>query len=74
MISQTKLIPYLSDLAIVDLFDQYVSSLRPLLDQTRSLMKKNATLHRTRDLLLPRLISGEVNVSELDIKNNEEIA
>jgi type I restriction enzyme, S subunit len=28
---------------------------------------RNQTLHRTRDLLLPQLISGEVDVSELNI-------
>ena len=34
---------------------------------------QNTILHRTRDLLLPRLISGEVDVSELDITVPEEI-
>jgi type I restriction enzyme S subunit len=34
--------------------------------------KKNETLRRTRDLLLPRLITGEVDVSELDITIPEE--
>ncbi|MGA2138867.1 MAG: hypothetical protein ABSH14_08410 [Verrucomicrobiia bacterium] len=29
---------------------------------------------RTRDLLLPKLISGEVGVSELDIETGEEAA
>ena len=38
------------------------------------MMKKNATLRRTRDLLLPKLISGEVDVSELDIHVPEEVA
>ena len=37
-----------------------------------SLEQKNATLRRTRDLLLPRLISGELDVSELDIAVPEE--
>jgi type I restriction enzyme S subunit len=32
------------------------------------LIKKNTTLRRTRDLLLPKLISGELDVSDLDIK------
>ena len=38
----------------------------------RTLGRKNTTLRRTRDLLLPRLISGEVDVSELDIAVPEE--
>jgi type I restriction enzyme S subunit len=29
---------------------------------------KNTTLHRTRDLLLPKLISGEVDASNLKIE------
>jgi len=32
----------------------------------------NVTLRQTRDILLPKLISGEVDVSELDIKVPEE--
>jgi type I restriction enzyme S subunit len=35
--------------------------------QVLNLQRKNTTLRRTRDLLMPRLISGEVDVSELDI-------
>jgi type I restriction enzyme S subunit len=35
--------------------------------QREVLEQKNANLRRTRDLLLPRLISGEVDVSGLDI-------
>jgi len=38
------------------------------------LRKKNDTLRQTRDLLLPKLISGEVDVSELDITVTEEVA
>jgi type I restriction enzyme S subunit len=37
-----------------------------------SFEQRNTALRRTRDLLLPRLISGEVDVSELDIAVPEE--
>ena len=37
-----------------------------------ALQQRNQTLRCTRDLLLPRLISGEVDVSELDIAVPEE--
>lgn len=37
-----------------------------------SLSRKNQNLRRTRDLLLPKLISGEVDVSQLDVKIPEE--
>jgi type I restriction enzyme S subunit len=40
--------------------------------QIETLTAKNTTLRRTRDLVLPRLISGEVDVSELDIAVPEE--
>ncbi len=36
------------------------------------LQKKNTLLRQTRDLLLPKLISGELDVSELDINVPEE--
>ncbi len=55
--------------SIAGLFDQFVS---PLRDQTRALRKKNTILRRTRDLLLPKLVSGEVDISELDIAVSEE--
>jgi type I restriction enzyme S subunit len=42
--------------------------------QAAVLRLQNTTLRRTRDLLLPRLISGEVDVSELDIAVPEEAA
>jgi type I restriction enzyme S subunit len=35
------------------------------------LNQKNANLRQTRDLLLPRLISGEIDVENLDIKTGE---
>jgi type I restriction enzyme S subunit len=40
-----------------------------LFDEKQNLHKRNEVLRRTRDLLLPRLISGEVDVSELEIKD-----
>ncbi|MDE0472332.1 MAG: restriction endonuclease subunit S [Ekhidna sp.] len=39
----------------------------PMLDSIQMMLKKNANLRQTRDLLLPKLISGEIDVSELDI-------
>ncbi len=45
----------------------------PIAIFTHRLKAKNTSLRLTRDLLLPRLISGEVNVSELDIVVPEEV-
>ena len=46
-------------------FEEIVVLLRQTLN---SLLAKNTNLRQTRDLLLPKLISGEIDVSELDIK------
>lgn len=35
-----------------------------------SLVRRNANLRRTRDLLLPRLVSGELDVSTLTISGD----
>ena len=40
----------------------------PILSQIATLGLQSANLRRTRDLLLPKLISGELDVSELDIE------
>jgi len=44
----------------------------PLAEMQLNLKKRNRVLRRTRDMLLPKLISGEVNVSELGIAVPEE--
>jgi len=40
---------------------------RPLTEDVLNLQKRNRILCQTRDLLLPKLISGELDISELDI-------
>ena len=51
------------------LIKQFCDVSVPMLDSIRVMLKKNANLRQTRDLLLPKLISGEIDVSELDIDN-----
>ena len=46
-------------------FDEVVG---PIHEQKEQLVKMNASLHQTRDLLLPRLISGKLRVEALDIQ------
>ena len=46
--------------------------LRPIFVQIRTFKTKNFSLRRTRDMLLPKLISGELDVAELDIHIGEE--
>jgi type I restriction enzyme S subunit len=40
--------------------------LKPFLDQKEILQIKNANLRQTRDLLLPKLISGEIDVEQFE--------
>jgi len=44
----------------------------PIYEHVDLIFKKNRILRQTRDLLLPKLISGELDVSELDIKTTDE--
>lgn len=57
-----------SDIAVR--FDEIVTQFLLLCD---SLVNKNQILSQARDLLLPKLISGELDVAELDIRIKEEI-
>jgi type I restriction enzyme S subunit len=50
------------------IFSKFDRLVRPILEQRTLMDKKNQSLRRTRDLLLPRLISGEIDVENLDIK------
>jgi type I restriction enzyme S subunit len=49
-----------------DLQAVFSAVVEPLLDQKEILQIKNANLSQTRDLLLPKLISGEVSVEYLE--------
>jgi len=55
--------------AVLRAFETFV---QPMLQTVKMTSSHNQTLRRTRDLLLPKLISGEVDVSELDIAVSEE--
>jgi type I restriction enzyme S subunit len=41
--------------------------INPIFRQIRNLQRKSEILRRTRDLLLPRLVSGALDVSNLNI-------
>jgi type I restriction enzyme S subunit len=45
----------------------------PLADQKELLQIKNRNLRKTRDLLLPKLITGQLDVEELDIETGEPL-
>lgn len=42
--------------------------MRDTVNQIHNMIFRNRNLRRTRDLLLPKLISGEVDVSNLEIE------
>jgi type I restriction enzyme S subunit len=50
----------------------FVNSVNPLFLQITLLEHKNQNLRKTRDLLLPKHISGEIDVSDLDIHIRNE--
>jgi type I restriction enzyme, S subunit len=57
-----------------EIMADFEQQIQPVFDQIRILESQNNNLRTTRDLLLPKLISGEVDVSELDIAIPEEAA
>ncbi len=59
------------DQQTASLYQKYIGSMR---DQISCLNAKNLNLRQTRDLLLPKLISGEIDVSELKIETKETAA
>ncbi len=56
-----------------DILCQFEITITPLFRKVQHLSDKNATLRQTRDLLLPKLISGEIDVSDLDIDKDSTI-
>lgn len=50
-----------------DIQEQFCRLAEPMIMNCYRLIEKNANLRQTRDLLLPKLISGEVDVEGLDI-------
>ena len=55
------------------LMTAYSQKIDPFFDLEVQLKLKNQILQETRDLLLPRLISGKLNVEELEISEAENI-
>ena len=51
----------------VELRDSYAEVASPMVEAILNLNRKNANLRTTRDLLLPKLISGKLDVEDLDI-------
>lgn len=52
---------------------KFENIIKPVFSELEILTNKNTNLRKTRDLLLPKLISGELDVEGLDIKISEEV-
>jgi type I restriction enzyme S subunit len=55
-------------LAPSSILSRFDNCVLPMFALKKALHARNANLRRTRDLLLPKLISGEIDVSNLDIR------
>lgn len=53
--------------SLPDIQDKFAKFIFVVFSEIKLLQAKNANLRQTRDLLLPRLISGEIDVENLDI-------
>jgi type I restriction enzyme S subunit len=63
---QAYSLPFLvPDSYLLEEFNQFVSS---IFQETEKLELINTNLRKTRDLLLPKLISGEIDVSDINIE------
>lgn len=51
---------------------EYSNIINPFIEQILFLQEKNKNLIKTRDILLPKLISGEIDVSDIEINNLTE--
>ena len=55
-----------------NLIDDFTKMVTSCFKQIDNLIIRNRNLRKTRDLLLPKLISGEIDVSDLDIRIRNE--
>ncbi len=54
------------------LLDAFAEAVTPMTGNIFRLYRKNSNLRKTRDLLLPKLISGQFDVKNLDIDIGEQ--
>jgi type I restriction enzyme S subunit len=54
-----------------DLLSVFGGIIKPMFDESYRLSSASQSLYVTRDLLLPRLVSGEIDLDELDIVTEE---
>ena len=60
-----KVIPFV--LPTLQLTDDFGKVVRPFFDQIETLIRQNVELKKARDLLLPKLMSGQIDVSRIPL-------
>jgi len=73
-ISRSKFRPIALAVAPIDVESRFHDMVSPIGELILNLQRNNANLRDTRDLLLPGLISGEIDVSGLDVGHSEPAA
>lgn len=53
--------------------DQFSLLVDPLYILVNRLQRKNSNLRAQRDLLLPKLVSGEIDVSDIPMPDDKEV-
>jgi len=63
--------PFLiADSDVTNRFEEMVS---PMGEQVENLLDRNNALREARDLLLPRLVSGQLDVSDVEVGHSEDV-
>ena len=64
-ISQSNMKKILFPIPQIDILDDFSSFISPMFSKIRSIKVENSILERTRDVLLPKLMSGELKINDL---------
>ena len=51
-----------------ELTEKFWKIIKPFLEEVFNLQEQNQNLKQTRDMLIPKLVSGEIDVDDLDVK------
>lgn len=57
----------------LDVSRAYQEAVGPMMQQVLLLQRKNANLRAQRDLLLPKLVSGEIDVTDISMPDDKEV-
>lgn len=67
------IINYESFLPTKNIIDEFILIYKPLLELRMKLKEQNQLLKEARDILLPRLMSGMINVEKLELETSKKI-